>query len=227
MGFLYNTSSTGEDANRPATSTTGLGLVLTDASDDVLVPASLSYVRGSSFAGDLESNDTEIRVGIGFRALNKLSMGLAVERLTRNELHSSEKLEHNLTTGILFTPTRSLGLSAVFHDMLNTRNIPMNPTTTLGAFWSYQKVWKAYFDWSQPQKNNTSRREIIAVGMESAMTGGGLNLRTGGRWDQYIAKRFGTMGLGWDGPNLCVDYAYEKNLDADEYRHLVDMRIQF
>jgi hypothetical protein len=226
-GFLYNSSSAGSQGNLPATSVSGLGVVLTDASEEVVIPASASYLKGNMYVGDKEYTQTEIHVGMGFRVVSKLAAGVAVERRTRNLLNGPEDVEHNVTTGLLFTPLGNVGLSLVFHDMLDVRNIPMNPTTTIGAMWMYHKVWRVYADWSQPQKSNPSRREIISIGVESSPMGEDIFVRTGGRWDQYNEKRYLSAGMGWDGPNLSLDYGYEKNLDFDEYRHLVDMRLQF
>lgn len=227
LGFLYNSASTRGEADVQQTSISNLGVVLTDASEEVLIPASVSYLKGSNVIGTQEFNETEIHVGVGFRVVKFLTMGLAVDRLTRSQLNGPENLEHNLTTGFLFTPRWNLGISLVFRDMLNARNIEMNPTTTIGALWMYDTFLKAYLDLSQPQKSNPSRREIIALGIESTPIGKEVMIRAGGRWDQFIGKRYLTAGLGWDGPNLSVDWGYEKNLDFDDYRHLVDMRVQF
>ncbi|HEX4924594.1 MAG TPA: hypothetical protein VFV50_10930 [Bdellovibrionales bacterium] len=227
MGVLYNSASSQGSASAPASSVSGLGLVITDASDEVLIPAAASYTRGTRLVGPTEYVETEIHVGVGFNVVKRVSAGLSVDRITRTPSNGAELIDHNATLGALFAPYDNLGFSLVFKNMLETRNIEMNPTTTVGAFWMYEKLWRAYIDLSQPQKRNPSRREIVAVGVENSPIGGGLFIRTGGRWDQYEGRRFLTAGLGWDGPNLSLDYGYEKNLDYDEYRHLVDMRVQF
>jgi len=227
LGFLYNSLSSRQEGGSLASSFADMGILLTDASEEVLVPATISYIKGSGIEADAEFDETEIHVGLGFKVVKMLSMGLSVERFTRAQRNGAEFLDHNVSLGTLLTPRKNLGFALVFHDMLNTRNIQMNPTTTLGAFWMYETFLKVYFDWSQPQKNNPSRREIIATGIESIPIGHGIAIRTGGRWDQFIGKRYMTTGLGWDGPNLSANYGYEKNLDFDEYRHLVDMRVQF
>lgn len=227
MGVLYNSSASQGDASAPATSVSGLGLVITDASEEVLIPAAASYTRGTRLVGSTEFTETEIHVGIGFKVVKRVSAGVSVDRVTRTQTSGPEFIDHNATVGALYAPYDNLGFAVVFRNMLETRNIEMNPTTTIGAFWMYEKLWRAYLDLSQPQKRNPSRREIIAIGVENSPLGGGVFIRTGGRWDQYEGKRFMTAGLGWDGPNLSLDYGYEKNLDYDEYRHLVDMRVQF
>ncbi|MEQ1877083.1 MAG: hypothetical protein ABL958_10585 [Bdellovibrionia bacterium] len=227
FGFLYNSGSARGEATAPETSVSDFGIVLTDVSEEVLVPAALSYVKGTTVVNGVETNESEIHVGAGFRVVKFLTAGFSIERLTQSQLNGPEMLDHNATAGLLFTPRFNIGLSLVFRDMLNTRNIEMNPTTTVGVLWMFDTFLKVYLDLSQPQKSNPSRREIVAIGVESTPVGREVMVRTGGRWDQYIGKRYMTAGLGWDGPNLSVDWGYEKNLDFDEYRHLVDMRVQF
>jgi hypothetical protein len=228
MGFMYGAGTHQNYDGAPGSNVSGMGLVLTDASEEVAVPATLSYVKGNLFQDGQEFEETEIHVGVGYRLIELVSLGIAAKRVSRNIIRGPEKVEHNGSIGFLFTPGKTLGISLVFNDVLDSKDgFDLIPVTTVGAFWMYENAVRFYADWSQPQKSNPGRRDILALGIENILFGNYISVRTGGRWDQVLAKRFLAGGLGWEGPNLSVDYAYEKNVDSDEFRHLVDMRVLF
>lgn len=224
MGFIYGAESEGTAAG-----SNKYHFILSDASEDVAFPASVSYSQVSRFeTGQNDIDERELRVAAGFKILDNLSMGVAAKRYSQEVVgRTGVKADYNGTVGFLYNPMRYLGFGLVFDDFIETREIAFNPLIGAGVHYQFRRVVRARLDVSQPQKDNPNRRYILAYGIESLFTGQRFKLRVGQRHDMWLEKRYVSTGLGWDGPRLALNYAYEKDIDREDFRHLIDMKIQF
>lgn len=226
-GYYIGAIYSGEDEG-PNSGANKYHLVISDANEDVLFPASLSYSKITvSQAGQRDVNEQEIQVGIGKTMFEGFAAGFSVKRLSDETPGGTNISDYNGSFGFLFTPVSVLGIGLVFQDVLNTTQITMNPVVGTGVQYLLKDLARIRIDWDQPQKSNPDRKGEMMIGLESLFLGEGFALRVGEKWDQFHGRRLFGTGLGWQGPKLGFDYAYEKDLDSTDFRHLVDLSLQF
>jgi len=223
FGALYSAESEGVNSGASK-----YHLAVSDANEDVAFPASLTYSKVIiSEEGKRDVNEQEIQIGFGKSIAPNLAIGASVKRLSEDSLNGPSLADYNGSFGFLLIPTASLGIGLVFDDVLNSPDISMNPVVGAGIQYLLLDVARLRVDWDQPQKSNPDRKGEMMVGLESLFLGEGFSLRAGEKWDQYHGRQLGSLGLGWQGPKLGIDYAYEKDLDSTDFRHLVDLSLQF
>jgi hypothetical protein len=222
LGFIYGAESLGDRAGANK-----YHLVISDSGEDAMFPGALSYSRVGLFQQDRSVDIQEVNASIGYGFSEFFSWGVTAKYI-HQEIKGSEKVNaFNGSTGFLLTPRRNLGFALTFDDFLEARDVAMNPTTGVGVNYVFEKLIMLRGDVVQPQKSNPSRRLIAMLGAETMFVGKDLKFRFGHRWDDFADRRLASLGLGWQGPKLGVNYAYEKNVDSTDFRHLIDMLIRF
>ena len=204
----------------------GWGASITDAGEDVFVPATVSYYRWTERLAGSESTLQDIQLGLGARLFSNFSFGMVGRRLSTSGGGRSDKAQYNAGLGILYLPLPQLGLAITGNDILETPEIPMNPLWSFGMNLILEKLARFSCDLTAPQKDNPHKRYQYAMGVESLFAHG-FKMRLGHNWDNYNSRVWAAAGLGWDAPKFSLDYAYQKMLEVDEYRHVVDLGIQF
>ncbi len=222
FGFIYGAESTG-----PRAGANKYHLVLAEANDEVAFPGSLTYSKVGVFKDGKDASFQELHGSMGVQVSDYLSFGLGLKYMTLEAQTETQVSAFNTIMGFLVAPHRNVGIALVFDDMLDTKDIPTNPTIGLGGQYVFDRLLRVRLDVVQAQKDNAGKKPIIKTGVESLFMGKDLNFRVGYRWDELRAERFFGTGLGWQGPNLGLNYAYEKSALSDDYRHLIDMLLQF
>ena len=222
FGFVYGAESTG-----PRAGSNKYHVVIAEATDEVAFPGALTYSKVGAFKDSREVSLQEIHAAVGFDVSDYVAIGAAAKYLILEGQNIQQTSNVNSMVGLLVSPHRSFGFAFVYDDFMDSNEIPMTSTLGLGAHYVFDRVLRIRFDTELPQRDNPSRNVIIKTGLETLFLAKDVNLRFGYRWDQVRSQRFASMGLGWLGPRLGLNYAYEKNTGSDDYRHLIDMLIQF
>lgn len=222
IGFIYAAESLGERAGANK-----YHLVVSDSGEEAMFPGALSYSKISMFQQGRDVDLQELSASLGWSFSEYLSWGLTGKYLIQEVKGGAKANDFNGSTGFLFTPRGDLGFAITFDDFLETREIPANPTTGLGANYIFGRTLMIRGDVAHPQKSNPERRLISMLGIETMALGNDFKLRFGHRWDDFMSRRMAAIGFGWQGPKLGVNYAYEKNLQTEDFRHLIDMLLRF
>lgn len=207
------------------------GLVAADNEADQLGAGSLSYIHtnNSRSQGNLYTQD--IQAAAAAQVLSNFSVGVAVHRLSQAVSVGTNQTQYNATLGVLWTPVTDLGFGLVGYDLIpQGHSIPddlrLIPTIAFGSDWIIKKFLQVRLDFSHPLALADGRTDVMA----------GL----GTYFDQNFAFRFGTdwketknetwltAGVGFTGPKLSVDYAFQKDIrQAEGHRHSIDLWMPF
>lgn len=222
FGAIYGAESTG-----PRAGSNKYHLVVAEATDEVAFPGALTYSKVGVFKDGRDLSLQEVHGAVGVDLSDFVSVGTAVKYLTLEGQNIQQVSAFNGMVGLLVTPHRNVGIAFVYDDFMDTKEIPSASTLALGGHYIYERFVRVRFDTVLQQNDNPSRRLIFKAGLESMFLARDVNLRFGYRWDEVRAQKFAAMGIGWAGPRLGLNYAYEKNAGSDDYRHLIDMLVQF
>jgi len=222
FGAIYGAESAG-----PRAGANKYHLVISDSGEESMFAGALSYSKINLFSDGKDTNYQQAQFSFGKDVMSYVSMGVKIKYLRKEVLQEEVKDDFNTGLGFLLAPRENMGFGVMLDDMLSTSEVKMIPTLGFGAFYDYKKIARFRLDSVQPQKENPNRRWIHMVGLESFFLGNDFALRLGHRWDDYRGTRFVSAGLGWQGPRLGLNYAFEQDSETADYRHLVDMLLQF
>ncbi len=208
------------------------GAILTDGSTDKMFPGALSYLKSRDIRGGVESKRQDIHLALADRSTKFLAVGLAGHYRTYEQINSSKYNQTNMDLGALLTPLENLGLAFVAYNILSgDENVPVAirdvPTLAVGMNYIYEETFSARVDAIRPDKFNPNHRTDLLAGlqmtfMESFAVRGGCN------WKETANQTWLTGGLGYMGPRLSFNYAYQKELrESVGNRHIVDLWMSF
>ncbi len=228
VGLMYQDGSVQRGVHK-----TGLGLLISDNSEDVLFPGAIYYAKGSRKFHNQGAQEQLWSVILGkFYWEKKLSLGLRLTYLTSEV--AGDRQYKQLTPGfgaiLQMTETFSLGL-ALENLTGSDKKVPqafrLNPETRIGVRYKPMELFSLLLDISRQEADNPDKEGVIHLGLESHTNAFTL-LRLGGQWDNRIKQNFFTFGAGFDGPRLKVNYSLQKALKGtDGALHGVDFRVSF
>ena len=207
------------------------GISLADGTPENLFPGAVSYlhrfVQGQNGFTDVQQ-DTQIAVGAAL--LPRLSLGVAGHQTT-DLLNTGDRFtQTNMNVGVLFMPLDYLGLGATVTDLFLTSGTvaqaqQLIPTYAIGAHLIIQDIFRMRLDIVRPDRD-TERNDVMA-GIESYFSSS-FAFRFGELWKETLDQNFLTAGLGYHGPNLSFDYAYQRDMRAGAGEtHLIDLCVGF
>ena len=98
---------------------------------------------------------------------------------------------------------------------------------TLGVNYVVIEKVRARLDFSQQMESNPDHKLDVRAGLESFMDAFFV-LRLGFESEQLTGRKYYSVGIGFTGPALRVDYAYRQNGDfSGGALHSVDFRLPF
>ena len=207
------------------------GLVAADNEADQLGAGSLSYVHtnNSQRQGNLYTQD--IQAAAAAQVLSNFSVGLAVHRLAQAVSVGTNQTQYNATLGVLWTPITDLGFGLVGYDLIPSgHSVPDNlrliPTIAFGSDWIIKKFLQVRLDLSHPMALADGRTDVMA-GLGTYFNQN-FAFRFGTDWKETKNETWLTAGMGFTGPKLSVDYAFQKDIrQAEGYRHSIDLWMPF
>lgn len=209
------------------------GVVLADGSTDKWMPGAFSYIREKteSATGTL-SRDHEFRLSIAKLAYPGFSVGFGAHYREHEIQGGANHFQANADFGVLWQPVPMFSLGFSAQNVLSTdaeipENIRDTPTLGLGVSSNYNERLVARLDIVRPERQNPDRRIDVGAGLETIFSSG-LSLRLGCNWKESAGQTLFGSGIGYRGPRLQVDYAYQTDARLDrEDRHLIDLWIPF
>jgi len=207
---------------------THLGGAVLDRNPEVLFPALATYrqseVRGPS-GTVLEEMDIEVSIG---KAYNDWSaFGVSVSYLDQDLRGGADDYYINSSVGFVFLANKELSFGLVFENILDNYTVGLQPATALAVGYSLSEVFRVGADFVIPGKDNPEKHFTASLGAETFMMYG-MVLRAGYRVDQVDVERYAAFGLGWRGPRIYTNYAFEKALNYDNvFTHSLDLGVYF
>ena len=200
------------------------GLVLADGSQDKILAGGLSYFYRKS-TGELV--DQDISVSLAEFSSGKMAFGLGGHRYWYRSPSLGSGHQYNLNVGIIWSPMERFGLGLALKDIWpNPDNIPAPlkqvPTYILGIHYLIDEAFRVRSDLTLPDKENPNRRMDLSLGFESFIYEE-FALRAGHNWQETVDAGTWTMGFGYIGPKLSLNYAFEHDWRNDLTIHKIDI----
>lgn len=227
-GLFYLDGYTDENEHE-----TALGLTLADNTEELLFSGGYAYIkRRRTFANFNTREEQYHQLSFGRFIIPHLSAGFTITFLDTRIVGGDTYSQWDGHAGIHYNPLPDLGLAAVFYNIFSRdeavpHEVQNLDKVVLAAHYIYMPMLRLRLDVGKQLVYNPEEKLNIQFGVES-------------RISQYIALRMGldnnrvqerenyTLGLGFDGPRLKIDYFYKKNQDFNEGAlHGVDMRMPF
>jgi hypothetical protein len=208
------------------------GIMLTDGETDNIMPGALSYLRRRFKVGTMEAKAQDVHVALGDRVNRYLSGGLAGHYRTYKITNGASYKQTNADIGVMVTPFSTVGFGAVAYNVLKAKDsIPVGvrdvPTFAVGMNWMYEETFAFRLDIVHQDKFNPRHRNDVHLGAQTKFQEAYF-LRIGTIWKETMDQTLLTAGVGYAGPRLSVNYAYEYDERmADNRRHIVDLWLPF
>lgn len=208
----------------------GFGAI--DNTREVWFPGTLHYLRTRDTGRSEIPADGELwHAAIGQR-VDRFALGASVYRLAYDLKGDRTYEQWNYSIGAVYQITEEVGVGYVLKNLAGaSSSVPVglreDLSQTLGFYASLYEIARVRFDVSRRERFNPDKRMAYMFGLENRTTQLFL-LRLGYRYDDWANQRVWTAGLGFDGPRLKVDYAFEKRQErTSDALHSVDLRLVF
>lgn len=208
-----------------------LTLGLSEASKEVVVPASITYFQSKTkddFGTEFKTQDT--RLSLADFVVNKFSMGIT-GIMNSSSINQSDYNQTNANLGFFYTPLDTLGLGAVFYNLFSEKAevpeiIRLQRQTGIGFQYIYKSFLRYRLD-VLSAKNNNFGKPAYMTGFETLLNEW-VSVRLGYQNDILANRELGAMGLGFNGPVFSVYYAYQKSIKGAYFgRHSIDLSLRF
>lgn len=211
---------------------TGLGLLISDNSEDVIFPGAIYYSRGARNFNGLGAEEQLWSAIFGKIYSDRLSFGIRLSYLTSKVTNGQQHKQLTPGLGAIVRVTDALSVGLVLENLTDPdKKIPLAlrlaPQTRLGIRYKAMELFSILADISRPEADNPDKKGVIHVGLESHTNAFTL-VRLGAKWDDYAKQNYFTLGAGFDGPRLKMNYSLQKALKGtDGALHGVDFRVSF
>ncbi|NJL24729.1 MAG: hypothetical protein HC902_05880 [Calothrix sp. SM1_5_4] len=220
------------EAARSTAVSIGDGLGAIDSSPEVWFPGTLHYVRLRERGRGTGTAKGELwHAGVGKRVADQLNLGLSAYRLILED-GAGKSTQWNFSLGALWMITRGFGVGYSVQNLARPgSDVPValrEPTRQiLGVLAPLGGAARFRADIARIEKGNPDRKLVYMVGFESKTTDLFM-ARVGFRRDDLLKRSFWSAGMGFDGPRLKIDYAFEKaSEESSGALHSVDLRLPF
>lgn len=206
-------------------------LTVSDNAPDSLFPAALQIINTR------ETNMNTQKLGLTFAAprLKTLVVGATAAMVSYDHnpnLTTAEKFHQGVVdVGATLAITRDIGIGFVANRVSATKidlpeTLQLQKTMALGLSYTYGNFVRLRFD-VESGPNNVTDRLIYMAGMENFINDW-IVARFGYQNNNVVAKNYGSMGLGFVGPQFGLHYAYISDVSGGrDQKHLIDLAIPF
>ena len=207
-----------------------LSVGLSETSEDVIIPANLSYFQRKTKEGATEIRVDEIRLSIANFVVSKFAMGLTAISNT-SKVNDIGYNQTNANIGFFYTPNDHFGLAYVFYNTFEPPwNVPevlqLRPQMAIGMNTVFKNIVRGRFDVLSAAGNNFGKPSYLG-GFE-AILNQWLSLRFGYKNDILAEQEVFTQGIGFNGPTFALNYAHQGAVKGKDFeRHSIDLLISF
>lgn len=208
-----------------------LSVGLSEASDQVVIPASISYFQKKfDETPTLDVQVQEFRLSVADFVVQRFSMGLT-GNMNTTKINGSNYNQTNGTLGFFFTPTETMGIGAVFYNVFEPKdNVPLAYRLRSQMGFGFHKIYKEFIklraDILTAPDNSFGRSKYMA-GFETLLNEW-CSFRLGYQNDILASQELLTAGVGFAGPRFTLNYGHQGNLKGRDFdRHAIDFIISF
>ena len=205
--------------------------LIADGNEDRVVPGSLSFVHRftepSPNGGAYTEQDFQAAIS-GF-AGRQMSIGIAAHRQLYMPSVGEAGAQNNVTLGALWAVSPTVGIGLVASDLIPSdarvpQNVRQTPTYALGSQMILASAMiHVRADLVHPTEGPHNGRNNLMLGLETKFRPDFV-FRLGTQWDETEDKMLVSTGLGFHGPRLSVEYAFQKDVRVQGgIRQMIDL----
>lgn len=206
------------------------GFGLTDGSPGVVMPGSFNYLRRTS--RDLKLTQQFFHVGLAQHLGEGLSVGIALHYLKSEMgvLPHENFMDGDL--GLMYYGIPRLGLGLVFYNLRGDSREYSTPIENyrqgaLAMTYEISGAFQLRADYLYQLQMNSKNLGVALFGVENTLAYD-FKLRLGVKEDGLHRAGYYTAGLGYAGPRLRFDYAFQtQSWGQKEQRHGFDIWLHF
>ncbi|WP_413289348.1 hypothetical protein [Bdellovibrio sp. HCB337] len=208
-----------------------LSLSLSEASREVVVPASLSYFqRKVTDAANRKVQWQDTRLSLADFVTNKFSMGVT-GILSSVKIDGQGYNQTNGNLGFFYTPIDTVGIAYVFYNVFGVNEdvpeeVRLEPAMAVAMNYIYKGFLRFRLD-IESAKNNNFGKPAYMTGIESLLNQWVI-FRVGYKNDILASQELFTVGAGFSGPVFGLNYAYQGSIKGVDFdRHSIDLLFSF
>jgi hypothetical protein len=199
---------------------------LTDAHEGALVPAAFSYISTDRITSGRRFSETNYQLSMATRIIQRWSVGAVGRRWDETNAGGVTEEIWQLGVGVLGYPLDGFSVGFTANNMLDEHTSRIRPELGLGSEVFFEDIFRVRVDGIYPTKFNPRKKGILAAGVETIFDNG-MRVRMGSQWDDVENNAKWTAGVGWEGPRISLQYAFEHDYRVDRYRQSFDLRAGF
>ncbi|MCB0414335.1 MAG: hypothetical protein KDD50_08385 [Bdellovibrionales bacterium] len=208
------------------------GVSLIDNTKEAAFAGGLQYLKVRRFFHQGTPVDGEwMQVSVADWLYKKLSVGLSLTRLTQS-FGGQNTEESNFTLGFLNPINEKFRLAMVLENIAQeNEDVPielrLRRSLAFGFYYSWQNLFRFMMDVNYLTEQNPESKWNVSSGVESLFLDY-LYFRFGYNSNNLYGFDSSTIGVGFSGPKLKVDYFYRKTANSGtDAMHGVDFRLVF
>lgn len=226
VGYVYADGYHGDDEHDRF-----YGITVADNSESVLVTGAFTYLaRRRTFPIFNTLDEKYFELALAGRIVQQLSWGIGIFHLNQEAVGLDTYKQTNARVGLFYNPTPEFGLGFIANNIAGTdddvpKNLRLKDELGLGANYIFMRQFRARADIYRQTQYNPDGKVRWGAGFESFIDAWFV-VRAGYKSDSLIDRDYLTLGFGFTGPRLKIDYSYQKNMDDNRGgMHSVDFRM--
>lgn len=226
LGSFFSDGDRGENEHDKFTATT-----VTDNTSDAGIAGGFAFVRREREFDVLPTREEIFgQFALAAPIYQFLSAGISVEHYRQDEVGGSDYNQTDITVGALYNPNARLGVGLVFRNLLGRddevpAHLQLQDQIIVGVNYIFMRQFRGRFDVVEQVSANPEKNRVYKGGIESYVDAF-LVLRAGYQVNELEDRNYYSLGIGFTGPRLKIDYSYVKNEDfSGGAMHSVDFRL--
>lgn len=205
----------------------------TDNTDEIFASGGYFFAqRRRTFDKKNTAEENYHQFSLGGFIVDHFAVGLAITYLDTDVVGGPSYNQWDGNLGFHYNPKPDLGFGLVVYNILNRDDrvpdyLQNQDSIFVASHYLLPEILRLRVDLGQQLSENPNNKMQFQVGAESKV-GGFLITRLGFEKDELLRRDLYSIGFGFDGPRMKLDYVYRHNQDySDGAMHGVDLRLPF